>query len=315
MIASFLATTNIRKVWYRLVMKEAASVMVLRLLGWLPLRLCQCLGWLLGTVLYYTPNSVRTHTRKNLQRCFPTLNTHALNTLTKASLRHTGMVLMEMGPQWCANPQRNRQRIKSVQGQALLDAPVSRIIITPHYGNWELFAAWLATQTPLTAMYKPAKQAAMNRLIIDGRKRAGMALASAESKGLRLLTKALKNQQSILILPDQTPLPKSAVRSIFFGQPAYTMTLVSQLAKHLQPVSSTHATNKDAPVPQILLGWAKRLGIGKGFAVELMDISEALLNKDLEVSVQAMNDALTKLIRQHPEQYQWEYNRFKHTLD
>ena len=286
-------------------MKSALSTLILRLFGALPLWCCQWLGLLLGNTLYYVANNVREQTQKNIARCLPSLDKTAQANLVKQSLQHTSMSMLEMTHQWHTSPVKNLKRVQTVHGQALLQQPASRIIITPHFGNWELLGTWLATQTSLTAMYKPAKQAPLNRLIIKGREAAGIDLASIDVKGLRKLTKALKSQQSIAILPDQEPPLNAGIETTFFGQPAYTMTLVSQLIKVAQGKNAT---------PQILLGWAKRLGIGKGFAIELFDVSEPLLDPKLSTSVQAMNDVMAELISQHPEQYQWEYKRFKHTL-
>ncbi len=288
-------------------MKGPLAAFVIRFFAALPMPLAQAFGWLLGRILYYLPNNSRYQTRLNIQRCFPHLTDDEQAALVKSSLAHTSMAMMEMGHNWCGNPQVQRQRIKQVNGAELLAKvhPAGCIVLTPHFGNWELFASWLAQQTSLTALYKPAKLPQLDDLIAAGRQAAGMALAPASAKGVMALKRALKKQQSILILPDQEPPKQAALKVCFFSQPAYTMTLASQLA---QPGSS-------AAAPRVLLGWAKRLGVGKGFAIEVLDVSDALVQEDLASSVQAMNDVIAQLIQQDPAQYQWEYRRFKQTLE
>lgn len=288
-------------------MKGPLAAFIIRLFAALPMPIAQTIGYLVGRLLYWLPNNSKRQTQLNIQRCFPYLSAGQQTDLVKRSLEHTAMAMMEMGHNWCANPITQRRRIMGVNGAELLaaEAPAGRIILTPHFGNWELFASWLSQQTPLTALYKPAKLAELDKLIADGRQAAGMALAPASAKGVMSLKRALKQQQSILILPDQEPPKPSAVKVTFFQQPAYTMTLACQLA---QP-------GRDGQAPQVLLGWAKRLGVGKGFEIELLDLSKALIDEDLASSVQAMNDAIAELIKQHPAQYQWEYRRFKQTLE
>ena len=288
-------------------MKGPLAALIIRFFAALPMPIAQALGWLLGRLLYWLPNNSKRQTQLNIQRCLPQLSAAEQKHLLQQSLAHTAMAMMEMGHNWCGSPDQQRRRIKAVTGVELLasEAPAGRIVLTPHFGNWELFASWLAQQTPLTALYKPAKLTQLDNLIAAGRQAAGMALAPASAKGVMSLKRALKKQQSILILPDQEPPKQSAVKVNFFAQPAYTMTLASQLAQ----------AGKDGRAPQVLLGWAKRLGIGKGFAIELLDVTDALGQEDLQASVQAMNDAVASLVAQEPAQYQWEYRRFKQTLE
>lgn len=263
--------------------------------------LAQWAGVFIGRLLYWLPNKAKQETRLNIQRCLPNLDVTQRDLLVKQSLVHTAMAMMEMGHNWCDQSATNLARIQQVIGEQLLADAKPRIVLTPHFGNWELFATWLANQVSLTALYKPAKLEALDKLIADGRTTSGMALAPASAKGVLGLKRALKKQQAILILPDQEPPAKSAIEVKFFDQPAYTMTLAGQLAKGTDI--------------QILLGWAQRLGPNKGFNVELLDITDQCNQESLEGIVQAMNDAIADLIRQHPEQYQWEYRRFKHTLE
>lgn len=282
-------------------MKSFLATNIIRLFGILPMGLAQWMGVLVGRCLYWLPNKTKQQTQLNIQRCLPQLTPTQQKLVTKQSLAHTAMAMMEMGHNWCRKPAANLARIQNITGQQLLTEAKPRIVLTPHFGNWELFATWLANQVPLTALYKPAKLDALDKLIADGRNSSGMALAPASAKGVLALKRALNKQQAILILPDQEPPAKSAIKVSFFGQPAYTMTLAGQLAK------STDV--------QILLGWAQRLGPNNGFNLELLDITDQCKKDSLEDTVQAMNDAIANLIRQHPAQYQWEYRRFKQTLE
>jgi len=82
----------------------------------------------------------------------------------------------------------------------------------------------------------------------------------------------------------------------FFGQPAYTMTLVSRL------VQQTGAT--------LLLTWGERLPRGQGFVQRFYPFPEPL-PADAAESAAALNRAMEWLIRQRPSQYLWGYHRHK----
>jgi lauroyl/myristoyl acyltransferase len=68
------------------------------------------------------------------------------------------------------------------------------------------------------------------------------------------------------------------------------------------------------------------LDASKGFVIELEDITDECTlastsdTKDdattvLAAKVQAINTAVERLVQSAPAQYQWEYRRFKHTLE
>ncbi len=63
------------------------------------------------------------------------------------------------------------------------------------------------------------------------------------------------------------------------------------------------------------MGFARRVASRLGFIIELEDITEVCRQTTIETSVKAINQAIEELVRRAPEQYQWEYRRFKHTLE
>ena len=101
---------------------------------------------------------------------------------------------------------------------------------------------------------------------------------------------ALKKGEAIGVLPDQVPNEGQGVWAQFFNTPAYTMTLVSKLAE------SSKAT--------VLIGFGHRLSKGQGYEVFIEPLGS-------DHSPQGINDQLELLIRKHPSQYLWNYQRFK----
>jgi len=112
-----------------------------------------------------------------------------------------------------------------------------------------------------------------------------------------MLLKHLKAGHTIGILPDQVPDDKNrgSIIAPFFAQPAHTMTLVTQMLKKVQC--------------QIVVVVAVR--VKGGFELQITAAPQGLYSEDTQTSVSAMNQTLQALIEKIPEQYQWEYKRFK----
>ena len=54
-----------------------------------------------------------------------------------------------------------------------------------------------------------------------------------------------------------------------------------------------------------------RLPRGEGFELVFRPADPDIYSDDLETSVAAMNRSIEHCVRDRPEQYQWEYKRFK----
>jgi KDO2-lipid IV(A) lauroyltransferase len=121
-----------------------------------------------------------------------------------------------------------------------------------------------------------------------------MTSVPADLQGVRAMLKALRRGEAIGVLPDQVPGVGEGEWVDFFGKPAYTMTLVGRISERT-----------GAPV---LLCCAERLPRGRGYRF----IAEPMLApRPPESPVRALNRSLERLIRRHPEQYLWGYNRYK----
>jgi Kdo2-lipid IVA lauroyltransferase/acyltransferase len=112
---------------------------------------------------------------------------------------------------------------------------------------------------------------------------------------VRQLLRALRQGQSLGLLPDQVPPDGQGVWARFFDQPAYTMTLAVRL------VQQTGAA--------VLLCWCERLPAARGFVMHYQPLPAAL-PADEPAAIQALNAGMERLIRACPEQYLWGYNRF-----
>ncbi|MEI7514817.1 MAG: lysophospholipid acyltransferase family protein [Betaproteobacteria bacterium] len=174
------------------------------------------------------------------------------------------------------------------------------VFITPHLGCFEItaqaYAARYGRVHPMTALYRPARQAWLATLEAINRDRPGLRTAPTTLGGVKQMLKALKRGECVGLLPDQVPPLQQGVWAPFFGKPAYTMTLAARLAQQTGAVT--------------LLAWGERLRCGRGYVVHVLP-AQAITAAQGEDAVVQMNRALEALVLQHPGQYLWGYARYK----
>ncbi|HVK33498.1 MAG TPA: lysophospholipid acyltransferase family protein [Burkholderiaceae bacterium] len=180
-----------------------------------------------------------------------------------------------------------------------LDHTRGLVLLTPHLGAFEVIAQAYAerfgARAPMTALYRPAKKAWLRELEETARARPGLLTAPASLAGVRQMIRALRQGQTVGLLPDQVPPEGMGVWASFFGREAYTMTLATRL------VQQTGA--------ELLLTWVERLPRG-GYVQRFFAFPEALPEDGVQAAA-TINRAMEGLIRQCPQQYLWGYHRYK----
>jgi KDO2-lipid IV(A) lauroyltransferase len=267
---------------------------LLRLVARLPLPLLHALGAVLGWMVYLSSPRYRGDFKRNLAAA-------GLSgfRLLRAAVAEAGKSVMEVPAVWLRPLARVADLVVEVRGWEHMDDGAKRgkgvIVVTPHIGCWEICGQYIASRMPITVMYSPPKMKFLEPLMRIGRSRGTtMISVPADLRGVRAMLKALRRGEAIGLLPDQVPGIGEGEWVEFFGRPAYTMTLVGRIAEQT-----------GAPV---LLCCAERLPGGRGYRF----IAEPMLApRPPESAVRALNRSLERLIRRHPEQYLWGYNRYK----
>lgn len=274
---------------------------LLRFCAGLPLRLNHALGAAIGQLHAWLPNRMRAVTRANLALCYPDADPAWRRALEVQSLRQTGRTLTEAGPLWLWPAQKSLALVHEAEGEAAVRAAYAAgrgvIILGPHLGAWELTGLWCAEHFPMTSLYAPPKQQALEDLIRKARQRGGARLVPTDAGGVRALMKALRQGEMVGILPDQEPRQGQGEFAPFFGQPAYTMVLASRLAQ------KTGAA--------VFYGFAERLPKGRGFRLHFLPADPAIADADPATSLAALNAGVERCIALAPDQYQWSYKRFR----
>jgi KDO2-lipid IV(A) lauroyltransferase len=267
-----------------------------RLLAALPLSVLHRLGALVGRTVYLISPRYRHYLTANLRAAG-----FADPAVLRQAIEEAGKGLLELPAVWLRPHAMVAGWISQVSGWDLVEAALARrrgiIFLTPHLGCFEITAQYYAyrapDQAPISVLYRSPKKKIIEPLMLAGRERPNLRLASADLKGVRILLRALKNGEAIGILPDQAPGVGEGEWAEFFGRPAYTMTLAGRLA-------DTGAA--------VVLAYAERLPRGLGYHLHLEPMPGPLAG---ESHARTLNRALEGLIRQCPAQYGWAYNRYK----
>ena len=268
-------------------------VYLFRILSTLPLWLVHALGSLTGRLIYLASPTYRKHLRENMTQAGFSSSLHWL------AAAESGKQMLELARIWLRTLEEANQQVVEVVGWELVEKAKKTgkgiVYLTPHLGCFEITAQYLSAFSDITVLYRAPKSAALQSLILTGRKRSQLHLAPADVSGVRSLIKALKKGQSVGMLPDQAPKTGEGVWLNFFGKPAYTMTLAARLTE-------TDATT--------LMTWGERLPGGKGYRIHFSR-PQAELTGDTVNRAAQINLEIEHLIRQCPTQYLWGYNRYK----
>lgn len=271
---------------------------VIALLSLLPLGLLRALGALIGQISWWIKSRGARTAQVNLALCFPTLSHRERRRMAARSMRHWGMTLCEIPRIWRLG-RAGLEYIVDVEGKEDIDAALAAgkgcIIVSPHLGNWELVGYWAGTLGPITTLYQPPRRFDVDDYLRDVRSKTGATLVPTTSRGVAQLIKALQRGELIGVLPDMEPELSGGAFAPFFGVPALTMTLVHSLVRRT-----------DSPV---FVGFAKR--IRGGFKIIFYRPDEEIAAEGAGGSVAALNRVIERLVTLAPEQYQWEYKRFK----
>jgi KDO2-lipid IV(A) lauroyltransferase len=272
----------------------------LRLFGILPLGFSLFVGAALGEFLYRIPNRSLRLSRRNIELCFPELDSAQRESMVRDSLRSMVQTILENGWFWYQKPQRVLNLIRNIHGQEIFQESCKAgrgvILAAPHLGCWELLGQYLPSQIETDIMYKRLKDPGVEQVIIRGRQRTGVKLIPADSKGVRDVFKAIRKGHLIGILPDQQPKAGQGQFAPFFGIEAQTMVLISKIVQKTA-----------CPV---IVAWVERLPGGAGYDFHFSAAETQISDPDLRVSVTALNQSIEQCVRQCPTQYQWSYKRF-----
>ncbi len=270
-------------------------------IGRLPLALLLPLGALVGRSLWLLRARARSTTEYNLKRCLPELSDAERARLAHRRLLEFGRNALALLHVWFASPARLQALVTQVDGDELIDEALASgrgvVVLGPHIGNWELVGRYLGRRYGITSMYLPNRNnPGLDALVHRVRQQDGATLVPADASGVRALLKTLKNGGAVGVLPDQEPKQAGAEFAPFFGTPALTMTLISNLVQRTGARAVTISALRD----------------GRRYRLLIREADPLLYSTDLAESLDGLNRSVEACARMDLVQYQWEYKRFRH---
>ena len=266
----------------------------------LPLCVLQWIASWIALLLNSFNSSMKRVSSINLKLAYPELNIEQHQALLKKTLKNQCLTYVESIKIWGMPQQYNVGLIKNIFGEQhlteALNSEKGTIVVLLHLGNWELVNVWLNQYTAPVIMYKPSKNKGIDRFMLEARQSTRAKLVPTDENGVRAIFKHLKQGGLTVILPDHLPKESGGIYADFFGQKTLSTTLVSKLASKTQcnVIGVSCLRNSDTH-----------------FDIHCTQLSENILSKDLQVSVNQLNQDVEAMINVAPEQYVWSYKRFR----
>ena len=277
---------------------------LIHLTYWLPRFVVKSIGVFIGLLGQLLNARNARVVARNLELCYPDYPLEKRQKIARKLISHNALLSKEVATAWVGSEAAIRNYISGVTGEEIVKNASANnqplVICVPHIGNWEFFWHWLQMNYPAISMYSPAQYESLDKMMLDARQRFGGRPFATDNKGIMGLLRALKKGGMMMILPDQVPKNDGGVFAPFFGIEVFTMTLVHKF------VEKTGA--------QLCFGTCIRQSDSK-YQVELEKADFDSGNLDAEEFCRLMNQQLEKIITRNPEQYQWNYKRFKRLPD
>ena len=269
-------------------------LLLLRLLARLPLTVLHGVGAVAGVLSYALQPGVRAKARGNLEAA----GLYSPR-LAWRSAAEAGKGVFETPYLWFRSPAWLRARtdvsaLEAALREHLASAAatgVGSLFLTPHLGSFELSARMFEPLSPITVLYKPPRRSELHEVLKAARHSDFVTAVPTDAGGLRALLRTLRSGGVIGVLPDQVPMAGEGVWAPFFGHAAFTMTLPARLAER----SSTTS---------IFLIATRRRRLAQGWDIEVRRL-------DGEPTPARINAAIEQMILAAPDQYYWDYNRYK----
>ena len=276
--------------------------LVLAVVRALPERAWRRLGRRLGSWIHHGLRFRRGVVRDNMIRAMPERTPAELDALADAFYLHLGETMLEFCAMagWTPGDVLDR-----VDHQAL--APIhglrrqgrGAILVTGHYGNWELLgAAAAAAGIPMSVVARTQSNLWVDSLQNRIRERSGMRVIKADAS-VREVVRAVRRGEFVAMLPDVNA-GDDGVFVDFLGRPASTPRGVAYFAWKL-----------GCP---LVTAFLVRDGDGT-HTIRAGTIIEPNPQQDEETAIreltQALADSIGAQIRNRPEFYFWVHRRWK----
>ena len=198
-------------------------------------------------------------------------------------------------------------RYVTIEGKEHLDAALRHgpvILVTAHYGNWELLPRiFAAIQGPVTVVGRPLDSKKMDAILRRSREMFGIEMV--EKRGaMKGLLHALRQGRNVGLLVDQNTSDKDGILIDFFGKKA----------RHT-PAAAILARGLGLSIVPLFLSSEDHRHFKLTIYPPIQTAKTADKESDIARSVQAQADITEKVIRQKPDEWFWLHQRWKNQYE
>lgn len=268
-------------------------------------------GQLVGDLLYLIDVRHRKRAIANIRRSFPRFSEAHARKLARESMRQMIMLFVEvLFTIRLVRLDTFMNHVRLGDFKRTLELLMRRgadgashnglIMLTGHYGNWEILGYVLATLGfPTVAVARPLDNPYVNRWLLGVREKKGQRIV--DKKGATLdITRTLDAGGTVGFIADQNAGPKGLFVD-FFGRKASTYKSIGLLAMQYN-------------VP-VVIGYARRVGTKFEFEIGTTDIiyprDWEREDKPLHYITQRYTKAIEDFVAAEPGQYLWVHRRWK----
>jgi KDO2-lipid IV(A) lauroyltransferase len=270
---------------------------LLWLITQLPYRCFMRCGKFLGHLASFVPQYNRAVTLINLRLCFPEKTETERIRLMRQCYQSLVMAMLETAFS-CFASEKRLQGLLHLHNPAFLEACAGHgvLIIVPHYHVLEIVGRLVAMQVSnLSAVYRPHRKPVIE--YINRTHLANNFTSIIPRTNGKAMIRLLRHQGNLLFLPDIDAGKKQSLFANFFNiQTASVASVPKLVALGKAKVVFAHAYRK-----------ADLSGYELSFSAPL----ENYPSEDVLHDVERVNLEMERLIREHPEQYLWQYRRFR----
>lgn len=188
--------------------------------------------------------------------------------------------------------------------EELLRSGHGGVLITAHFGNWELLQVWSGLRgTPIHVLTREQKYPRLNGLINELRESHG-SVSINRGAGIRGLIRALREKKMVGVLGDQSAGKTEGILLPFFGRRTTVPTGAFQLAHRTDAfIMPFFIVRTGGPEHEV-------------YSEEVLE-DDPSLAPDARVEFQARQylKVLEGFIRKFPNQWLWENKRWKYSWD
>ncbi len=275
---------------------------LIKTLRLLPRMAALRLGEFLGCMALYLFPSRRRLAMDNMRASFPELAETDINNLCNRTFRHLGISVAEMS-RIDMFKEEDLNKFFTFEGLENLekarDMGRGVLLATAHVGFWEVGTFFLPKLGfPSAFVAKKTKNPYINDYVVKMREHAGGQVIDAK-KGARQIVKTLMDGNCVGVLIDHHMHPAEAVQVPFFGRPAWTTPIITQMAM-----------KRDIPVVPIFIYRTPDYKYRAELSAPIF-LEGELNDANIVANTTLLTGIIEEAIRKEPSQWFWVHKRWK----